>query len=198
MNDTVIIILAAGSSSRMKEPKQLLVYKNQTLLCHIIAEAESSLIPVIIVLGANEQKIKTAIEIQKAEIIVNQKWQNGMSSSIKTGLKKALEMDNKMQNCILAVCDQPYVSSLLFTELVNHKIKTGKKIIACSYADTLGTPCLFDKKYFDELMNLEGDHGAKKLLQKYAGDVASVAFEKGKIDVDTKKDYEELLKNKNL
>ena len=198
MNDTVIIILAAGSSSRMEEPKQLLVYNNQSLLGHIIYEAESSLIPVIVVLGANEQKINADIESQKVEIAVNQNWQIGMSSSIKTGLEKALEMDKEMQNCILAVCDQPYVSSVLFTELVNRKIKTGKKIIACSYDNTLGTPCLFDKKYFDELMNLEGGHGAKKLLLKYADDVASVSFEKGKIDVDTQKDYEELFKNKNL
>lgn len=198
MNDTVIIILAAGSSSRMEEPKQLLVYNNQSLLGHIIDEAKSSLMPVIVVLGANEQKIKIAIESQKVEIAINQNWQCGMSSSIKTGLKKALEMDKEMRNCILAVCDQPYVSSLLFTELVKQKIKTEKKIIACSYANTLGTPCLFDKKYFDELMNLGGDHGAKKLLLKYAGDVASVSFEKGKIDVDTKKDYEELFKSKNL
>ena len=198
MNDTVIIILAAGSSSRMEEPKQLLVYNNQSLLSYIINEAQKSLMPVIVVLGAKEQKIKTAIKSQNVEIAINQTWQSGMSSSIKAGLKKALEMEKEMQNCILAVCDQPYVSSVLFTELVKQKIKTEKKIITCSYANTLGTPCLFDKRYFDELMNLEGGYGAKKLLLKYADDVASVSFEKGKIDVDTKKDYEELLKNKNL
>ncbi len=198
MNDTIIIILAAGASSRMEEPKQLLVYNNQSLLSHIIGEAQKSIMPVIVVLGANEQKIKTAITNQKVEMVVNENWQSGMASSIKTGLKKALEIDKKIQNCILAVCDQPYVTFALFKELISQKIKMGKQIIACSYAGTLGTPCLFGKKYFDELMNLEGDHGAKKLLLKYADDVASVSFEKGKIDVDTKKEYEELLKNKNL
>ena len=198
MSDTVIIVLAAGPSSRMEQPKQLLVYNNQSLLEHIIDEAKKSLMPVVVVLGANEGEIKKDIKNQKAVMVINENWQSGMSSSINAGLKKALAMYKEMQNCILAVCDQPFVSSALFAELISQKIKTGKKIIACSYDHTLGTPCLFDKKYFDELMNLEGSHGAKKLLQKYAGNVASVSFEKGKIDVDTKKDYEELLKNKNL
>jgi len=198
MNDTVIIVLAAGSSSRMGGPKQLLFYNNQSLLEHIIDEAEKSLMPVVVVLGANEREIKKALKKQKAEMVINENWQSGMASSINAGLKKALKMYKEMQNCILTVCDQPFVSSALFREIVNQKLKTGKKIVACSYANTLGTPCLFDKTYFDELMNLEGSHGAKKLLQKYAGDVASVPFEKGKIDVDTKNDCEELLKNNNL
>ncbi|HSV12275.1 MAG TPA: hypothetical protein VLI68_15965, partial [Hanamia sp.] len=71
---------------------------------------------------------------------------------------------------------------------------SGKNIIACSYTGTIGTPVLFDKKYFDALMNLQGSEGAKKLLQTYREDVALVSFEKGEIDIDTKMDYKELLK----
>jgi molybdenum cofactor cytidylyltransferase len=198
MNENVIVILAAGASSRMKQPKQLLPYHNKSLLAHTINEAKKSLMPVIVVLGANALEIKTQTRNLEGEILVNKEWESGISSSIKAGLQKALAHFKEMQNCIFAVCDQPYISSNLFRELVDQKKKSSKKIVACSYADTLGTPCLFDKKYFDELLNLEGDHGAKSILQKYRNDVASVDFEKGKIDVDTKKDYEELLKNQNL
>jgi len=198
MNENVIVILAAGASSRMQQPKQLLPYHNESLLSHTIKEAKKSLMPVIVVFGANAQKIKTQIRNLEDEIVVNEQWERGISSSIKGGLKKALANFKDMQNCIFAVCDQPYISSNLFQELVDQKKKSGKKIVACSYANTLGIPCLFDKKYFEELLKLEGDHGAKSISQKYRNDVASVDFEKGKIDVDTKKDYEELLKNQNL
>ncbi len=198
MNENVIIILAAGASSRMNQPKQLLPYHQKSLLSHTIEEAQKSLMPVIVVLGANAQQIKAGIGSMEVEIVVNEDWKSGMSSSIKAGLQKALANFKEMQNCILAVCDQPYISSILFQKLVDEKKESGKEIVASSYADTVGTPCLFDKKYFDELLNLEGDHGAKNILQKYRNDVASVDFENGKIDVDTKKDYEELLKNQDL
>ncbi|HSN08315.1 MAG TPA: nucleotidyltransferase family protein [Hanamia sp.] len=198
MNESVIIILAAGASSRMQKPKQLLPYHDESLLAHTIEEAQKSLMPVMVVLGANAQQIKAEIKEVEVEIVFNEEWKSGISSSIKAGLKKALARFKEMQNCILAVCDQPYISSNLFRELVDQKKESGKKIVACSYADTLGTPCLFDKKYFKELLKLEGDHGAKSILQKYQNDVASVDFENGKIDVDTQKDYEELLMNQNL
>lgn len=132
------------------------------------------------------------------ETVINDEWESGMSSSIKAGLNKALANFNKIKNCIIAVCDQPFISSLLFQELIDEKRRTGKNIIACSYAGTLGTPCLFDMKYFRELLQLQGDRGAKNLLQKYPHDVASIDFENGKFDVDTKRDYEELLKNEDL
>lgn len=198
MNENVIIILAAGASSRMQKPKQLLPYHDESLLAHTIEEAKKSLMPVIVVLGASLSEIKTQTRNLDDEIVINEEWKSGISSSIKAGLQKALAHFKEMQNCIFAVCDQPYISSNLFRELVEQKKKSGKKIVACSYADTLGIPCLFDKRYFEELLKLEGDHGAKSILQKYRNDVASVDFEKGKIDVDTKKDYEELLKNQNL
>ncbi len=198
MNENVIIILAAGASSRMQQPKQLLPYHEESLLTHTIKEAHKSLMPVIVVLGATADSIKAKIKNIEEEIVINEEWESGMASSIKAGLQKAIADFKEIQNCIFSVCDQPYISSDLLQDLVDEKKKTGKKIVACSYADTLGIPCLFDKKYFEELLKLEGDHGAKSILQKYRNDVASVDFEKGKIDVDTIKDYEELLKKQDL
>ena len=194
MNRTAIIILAAGASSRMGQPKQLLAFKNSILLKHVAEEAQKSGMRVFIILGANEQKIKKELENVRAEIIFNERWGNGLSTSIKAGLEKALENDSDTENFIFCVCDQPYISADLFKRLMHKKKVSGKKIIACSYAGTLGTPVLFDIKYFDALMNLQGDEGAKKLLQIYREDVAFITFEKGKVDIDTKADYEDLLK----
>ena len=198
MNENVIIVLAAGSSSRMQQPKQLLPYGNQSLLVHTIEEAQKALMPVVVVLGAHSEEIMADINDMETDIVVNKNWESGMASSIKAGVEKAKAIYAEMENCILAVCDQPYISSLLLQELLDQKKRSGKNIVASSYANTFGTPALFDKKYFDDLLNLQGDHGAKKLLQKYSADVASVPFEKGNIDVDTKSDYEQLLKDQNL
>ncbi|HZI68294.1 MAG TPA: nucleotidyltransferase family protein [Hanamia sp.] len=197
MNENVIVILAAGASSRLEQPKQLLPYGDDFLLTHTIKEAQRSRMPVIVVLGANANKIKQKIKTLELEIVENESWEKGLSSSIKSGMQKAIDNYPEMMNCILAVCDQPFISSLLFNELLDEKQRSGKQIVASSYAETSGTPCLFDKKYFPELLQLEGDHGAKTLLKKYASDVASVKFEKGRFDVDTQNDYEEFLKNQN-
>jgi molybdenum cofactor cytidylyltransferase len=197
MNENVIIILAAGASSRMQQPKQLLPFGNEFLLTHTIKEAQKSTLPVIVVLGANANEIEQKIKNLEVEIVVNNNWEKGLSSSIKAGLQKAIDNFAEMNNCILAVCDQPYISSLLFLELLDEKDRSGKNIVASAYSDTLGTPSLFDKKYFPELLQMEGDHGAKTLLKKYASEVASVKFEKGRFDVDTQKDYEEFLKHQN-
>jgi len=198
MNENVIIVLAAGASSRMQQPKQLLTYDDQSLLVHTIDEAQKSLMPVVVVLGAHSQEIMPDINDLEIDLEVNKNWESGMASSIKAGLEKAMEIYEEMENCILAVCDQPYISSVLLQVLVDQKKTSGKKIVASSYAGTLGTPALFDKKYFPELLSMQGDHGAKNLLQKYHADLASVPFEKGEIDIDTKSDYEQLLKNRNL
>ncbi|MEO7121016.1 MAG: nucleotidyltransferase family protein [Ginsengibacter sp.] len=193
MNETVIIILAAGESSRMKEPKQLLPFKGKTLLKHTIDEALNSGFQVIVVLGANEPIITEHLEDNLIPIVFNKNWKDGIATSIKAGLAKAIEKNTEIENCILCVCDQPYISANLFKALSDKKKTSGKKIVASSYAATLGTPVLFDKKYFDALLNLQGNEGAKKLLSLYEDDIASISFEKGELDIDTKSDYEKFI-----
>ncbi|HEY5463665.1 MAG TPA: nucleotidyltransferase family protein [Hanamia sp.] len=196
MNNTGIIILAAGSSSRFGGIKQLLQFNNKTLIEHVIDEAaDVELNPVVVVTGAYADEVSKKIDNKKITIVFNEHWEKGMSSGIVTGLQKALIVNNEIENVIIAVCDQPYISSILFQKLSDERRTGGKNIVASSYAGTLGTPALFDKKYFNELLNLKGAEGAKSLIRKYDSETTSVLFKKGNIDVDTQKDYEELLKN---
>ena len=196
MNNTGIIILAAGSASRFGGIKQLLQFNKKTLMQNVIDEATNAeLNPVIVVTGAYADEVSKKIDNKKITIVFNEHWEKGMASSIVTGLQQALLVNNKIENIIIAVCDQPYISSILFQQLSDKKRKSGKSIVASSYAGTLGTPALFSKKYFKELLNLKGDEGAKSLIRKYNNETTSVLFKKGNIDVDTQKDYEELLKN---
>ncbi|KAF2327720.1 nucleotidyltransferase family protein [Flavobacterium daemonense] len=193
-NKTGIVILAAGNSSRLGQPKQLLGYKDSTLLKNTIAEA--SLVhdlKIIVVTGANNQLIEEELDPSRIKIVFNPEWESGMSSSIVYGLKKLIDLYPETENCIFAVCDQPYVSSLIFENLIEEHYKTGKGIVASAYSETLGTPVLFNKKYFTELLELKGQEGAKKIINRFSDDVASVLFEKGNIDIDTEEDYNKLM-----
>ncbi|WP_426484804.1 nucleotidyltransferase family protein [Flavobacterium sp. 2] len=193
-NKTGIVILAAGNSSRLGQPKQLLGYKDSTLLKNTIAEA--SLVPnakIIVVTGANNQLIEEELDPSKIKISFNPNWESGMASSIVNGLQKLLILYPDYENCIFAVCDQPYVSSLIFENLIQEHNKTGKGIVASAYSETLGTPVLFHKNYFAELLELKGQEGAKKIISKFSDEVVSILFEKGNIDIDTEDDYNKLM-----
>lgn len=191
---TAIIILAAGNSSRLGEPKQLLRYKNKTLLENTIAAA--SAVPnsvIIVVTGANHELIQKELYSESVIICYNPDWENGMSTSINAGLKKLLTLHPDIQKCIFTVCDQPYLSGAVFEDLLKEYFKTKKGIIASSYSQTLGTPVLFDKKYFDALLELKGQEGAKKIITQFAEDTTSVLFENGAVDIDTVEDYNNLI-----
>jgi len=88
------------------------------------------------------------------------------------------------------LCDQPFVDASLLNQLVQKKSLKG--IIASTYNGIIGAPVLFDVAYFDELLLLKGQEGAKKLLTKYPEDIDTVAFPLGSIDIDTMEDYERL------
>ena len=102
------------------------------------------------------------------------------------------ELAPETTDVIIAVSDQPYISSIVFELLAKKSAITGKNIVASRYSKTMGTPVLFNRKYFDELLLLEGNTGAKPLLQTYAEDVATIPFELGNIDIDTQTDYNNL------
>lgn len=193
-NKIGIIILAAGNSSRLGRPKQLLEYKESTLLKNTVSEAlkvENSF--VIVVTGSNHDLIEKKLNLPQITFSFNSDWENGMSSSIVNGIKQLLLLNPKCEQCVLAVCDQPFVSSLIFENLIKEHHTTQKGIVASAYSETLGTPVLFHKKYFQDLLELKGQEGAKKLIKKYAEDVVSVLFEKGNIDIDTEEDYFKLI-----
>jgi molybdenum cofactor cytidylyltransferase len=192
---TGIIILAAGSSSRLGTPKQNLIYKGQTLLQKAIETArKSDGKPVIVVLGDNADMIRPTIEGTDVHLIQNPGWQEGMASSIRSGIIELKKIEPKATAAILMVCDQPFISAGIIDQLIQKKSAIG--IVACAYNNTKGAPVLFDAAYFDELLLLKGPQGAKKLLLKYADDADTVPFPLGSVDIDTAEDYEKINSNK--
>lgn len=188
------IILAAGSSSRLGMPKQMLTIHGKTLLQHSIDCAkEAGMKPIIVVLGARKEEIK--IDAPKEVLIVeNEEWESGMASSIRTGIETLRGSFPDSESAILMVCDQPFISSSLLGKLLQKLKETGSSIIASGYGNTMGTPALFRKSHFEELSALKGDSGAKILFEKHKTNLSSVPFEKGSIDIDTDEDYRNLVK----
>lgn len=191
-----IIILAAGNSSRLGQPKQLLQFNGKSLIRNV-TEAALSLHAqsVVIVTGANEDAVSSELRNIKVHFAYNPDWQEGMGSSIRAGLSKLLSLNPSTDFIILAVSDQPFVTSDIFQKLVDQGNATNNAIVACSYQNVTGTPVLFKKKHFDSLLNLVGTAGAKKLLKQFESDVSVVPFLKGHVDIDTQEDYNRLLKS---
>ena len=195
MQSIAAIILAAGSSRRMGYPKQLLKFREQSLLHHSLSVALAVCREVFVVTGANGEVIKKEIKDSPARISENKNWREGMASSIKMGLQDALLQNPSLEAAILMVCDQPFVSEKLVKELLLQYEKTKKNIIASAYKDTLGIPVLFNKKYFSELQNLKGLSGAKKIITHHLSDTFAVPFPLGYVDIDSAEDYERLQSN---
>jgi molybdenum cofactor cytidylyltransferase len=191
---TGIIILAAGSSSRLGRSKQLLDYKGKTLLQTVINEAlETSCRPVFVVLGANAKEIASQHQNDQTNFVINESWEKGMASSIVAGLSTMIKNNSEIESIIIAVADQAFIKMSNFNNLIEKQKATGKNIIASTYAETIGTPTLFKKDYFEALLSLTGAEGAKKILKQYPQDVETVVFEQGEIDIDTETDYNNLI-----
>jgi molybdenum cofactor cytidylyltransferase len=195
MNSSTIglMILAAGASTRMGTPKQLLAYRGCSLIRHMAEVAIASVCqPIAVVLGAHAEQIKPEISQLPVHIVENQQWADGMSSSIWVGLEALLAVNQDLEAVAIALCDQPFVSSQTLDRIVEAYRFTGNPIIASEYAGTLGVPVLFSRSLFSELMALKSNEGAKKLIKKHIHEVFSVPFPEGSIDIDTPTDYEQL------
>jgi molybdenum cofactor cytidylyltransferase len=187
-----LIILAAGASTRMGTPKQLLSYRGRSFVCHITEVAIASVCqPIAVVLGANAERIKPELSQLPVQIVENQQWAEGMGSSIRVGLEALNTVNQNLEAVAIALCDQPFVSSQTLNQIVEAYRFTGKPIIASEYSRTLGVPVLFSRTLFSELMDLNSTQGAKQLIKKHIHEVFSVPFPEGSIDIDTPKDYEQ-------
>ncbi len=193
MNSYALVILAAGNSSRLGQPKQLLPYKKTNLLTHLINEArEVSGLSITVVLGAFADDIMGQIPVKDLTVIQNPLWEEGIGTSIRLGITSLTDTPD-IQGAILAVCDQPFISSDLFSSMIQMHQSSLKGIVASYYGGTAGTPVLFSPLYFKALTMLSGKEGAKRLLKQYAGDTALIPFEAGRYDIDTRDDYTRLI-----
>jgi molybdenum cofactor cytidylyltransferase len=189
-----IVILAAGSSSRLGTPKQLLSFQGTTLIRRLTDIAlDTTNGPVVVVTGAAHEPVGHEISDLPVHTVHNAHWPEGMGSSVATGVHKLLEIAPQIAGAILAVCDQPFVTPALFESMFEIAAQKNSNIIASSYDDILGTPVLFPAHYFPNLLALKGAEGARKLLDRFSENVISMSFPEGNIDIDTPLDYQQLI-----
>lgn len=185
-----VMILAAGEASRMGKAKMLLPFKEKTILEHIVEEV-IDLVPneIVLVTGHYHDKITEVIEHPEVRRVYNAAYQNGMSSSIQTGLDAMLQNNPGIDFLLILVADQPFLHKELMQKMIQLHSETKKGLVAASYQGVAGTPLLLSAKYFDKLYQLKGDKGARVILQDFSSDLTTVHFELGWLDIDTASDY---------
>lgn len=183
------IVLAAGPSTRMGAPKQLLVVAGKTLLIRTVeATLASTAWPVIVVLGAHAEKIRPTLAPFPVLAIENAAWAEGMAASIRTGIATLRQFSRTMEGVLIALCDQPAFSPGTIDQLVAAQRATGRSIVAARYAGRRGAPALFMHEHFDTLASLTGEEGARLLLNGPDAQVAAVDLPELEHDLDTPAD----------
>lgn len=194
-SSTAIIVLAAGASTRMGKPKQLLTYGNRTFLRHAAEVAVASVCrPILIVLGAYASQLQSEFDNLPVRSVINERWADGMGSSIQVGVETLNTYDRagRTKALVLMLCDQPYVTTAVINDFVAAYHLNDKGIIASEYDGALGVPALFGRKHFAELTTMRGAAGAKHIIAAHASDVVPMPFPNGVTDIDTPEDYRQL------
>jgi len=193
--ELAILLLAAGSSSRMGRSKQLLPIQGEPLLLRTTKAAlQSQANNTVVVLGANAEKHEAVIKHLPVTIIVNEEWEKGMGSSLKAGLNHLVENNPGLRAVMILVCDQPLLTTQHLNRLINTYKETQQVIVASFYSDSSGVPALFDRSLFSDLLLLDNSHGAKKIIVENRELVYAIDFPEGATDLDT---WEEYLRFKN-
>jgi molybdenum cofactor cytidylyltransferase len=191
-----ILILAAGESKRMNGIKQLLPWKNTSLLGNTIEQALQSKGDVVyMVLGANADRIAPTITHYNIQTIENKNWKNGLGNSIAAGVQYIKENQHQCDAILITLADQPLIDAAYYNILIDTYSQKEAKIIASETHNTPCVPAIFDALYFEILSQLNQDKGAKEILIAAQKEVCRLPADANLIDIDTTSDYEELYNN---
>ncbi len=193
------ILLAAGASTRLGQPKQLLrlpAFGSETLLDRAVALARAAgAAPIFVVLGAHAEKIHLECELLDCIVMHNEAWTEGMASSLRVGIAAVLENAPAATGALVLVCDQPGLSEEHLRSLLAAHQADADRIVASRYAGRTGVPAVFPRALFASLLELRGDQGARALLQQAGTAVHAINFPGGELDLDLPDDVERLQVN---
>ncbi|UOQ67758.1 nucleotidyltransferase family protein [Hymenobacter volaticus] len=195
---TAVILLAAGSSSRLGQPKQLLAYEGKTLLRRAAetAVAAAAGVPVVVVTGALHEELLPELAGLSVLVVRCNSWAQGMGASLKTGLAALESLCNNWATVVVTLCDQPHVTAKVIEQLVTTYLHTSQPIVAAEYGGVRGVPVLFGAEVVPLLRQISDAAGAAQLLKQHPQLVATVPFAAGAVDVDTPEQYVALLGDK--
>lgn len=187
------LVLAAGSSSRLGRPKQLLRIQGESLLHRTARLAlEAGCSPVYIVVGFEAQAMTHELLDLPVEAVLNAGWTEGMGSSVRTGIHALRNADPRLDAVLLLVCDQPnltaeHLRNLLARNRARH-VEGKKSVTASFYAGKAGVPAVFPQELFEEIAVCSGDQGARELIRAHAADVETIPWAGGEVDLDRPED----------
>ncbi len=183
------IVLAAGESSRMKEPKLLLHYKDKPMVRTIVDTiAQSKIHETMVVLGADHEKIQDALTDSSVTFCTNRNYKKGMLSSIQTGLKS---LPDHSDACMVFLGDQPMITPGIIDAIIDAYSQTKKGIVLPVFENRRGHPVLIDRKYRSQIDSIDPKVGLRDLIWKFPDDISEVRVEDEGIirDIDTREDY---------
>ena len=197
MPDVVAVLLAAGASRRLGQPKQLLAYRGRPLIQHASATLLASRCrPVLVVLGAEADRAGAALADLPVELVHNPRWADGVGTSIAAGIAAASARG--AGGAVLSLVDQALVTGATIDRLLAARDATGRSIVAARYADTVGVPAYFAAAAFAQLLALEPDQGCKRIILAAGDQAAHVDCPEAETDVDTLQDYQSLLERQSM
>jgi CTP:molybdopterin cytidylyltransferase MocA len=184
------IVLAAGASRRLGQPKQLLTYGGETLLDRAIRLAgEAGAAPVLTVLGSNREVILASADLNPAVPVINNDWERGIATSIHAGLESLDAIAPHANAALILSCDQPRLTADHLRELIEtFATQAEPSIVASTYAGVVGIPAVFPRIAFPHLLALRGDKGARAILAQPPCPLISVTFSGGEVDIDQPED----------
>ena len=182
------IVLAAGKSTRMASCKQLAEIGGETMIERVLFNALASEVDeVIVVLGYRADDVAKKIESHKVKIVINEHYENGLSSSVKAGLQA---IDSRAMAAIFLLGDQPFVDSSTINRVLRKYMRSHARIVIPTFKSLRGNPVLFDRSLFDEIMRLSGDVGGRRIVANHDTEVVTVEIHNPGIfmDIDTRSD----------
>lgn len=192
-NNFAILILAAGESKRLGKIKQLLKHRGKSLIESTVERAVSTSSKVVVVLGAYYQQIHVTIQHHPVIVAENSQWREGVASSIRIGLETALDQYPYIDGIMILLADQPLVANDHIQTITGQATNENDIIIATAYGGIVGVPAYIPKRYFDALRKLEGNIGAKQLINENRNQVKVIKLDAAAIDIDTQQDWNEFI-----
>ena len=178
----------------MGSSKLELIINGKSLFRRIIDVAiNSNADKIIVVTGAHPVPFTS----NEFECVNNKDWQLGIGSSIKTGLNQLIASGISPSGALFLVADQPYITADHLKSLID-EFQKSSSIVASHYNNTTGVPAIFPQKYFNEILRLRNEQGAKALIEKHGDQLRVIEFPKGEIDLDTPADYDKFNQEQGL
>jgi molybdenum cofactor cytidylyltransferase len=187
------LVLAAGASTRLGQPKQLLPFGGTTMLGHVVAQARAAqaLDEVVVVIGGARADVRTRVDLSGVTVVENPEFGEGCSASYRTGLGA---VDPRADAVVILLGDQPGVDRAVIDEVAEAWRRTRDRILLASYQGREGHPLIFARELFDRLVVLHGDKAAWKIVDAHRDWIGTVALDRPHPrDVNTREDYEALL-----